>query len=353
MQIVENVPLAPYTTFKIGGPAKKLVYAQTDEEILAAAEYGREQNLELLVFGGGSNILVSDKGFDGFAVRTETIGIDLDENTLETVILKVASGELWDDVVRFAVEQEWYGIENLSHIPGFTGAFAVQNVGAYGQEARQVIVRVDAYDMQAQKIVTLTNNECNFGYRTSIFNTSAKDRYIILYTYIKLQKSGMVNLSYADVRKYFDDRTPTLAQMRSAIITIRDTKFPFPDQPSKGNAGSFFNAPVITAHQFDELVQMVTDNFDVTARERLEQIKEKLLVTQGYKVPYAFLIEQCGLKGYQIGGAKVNESHPGVIVNITGTATAQDVISVAHHVIRTVHERTGVKLNIEPRLIGF
>ncbi|MDQ3018270.1 MAG: UDP-N-acetylmuramate dehydrogenase [bacterium] len=353
MQVHENVLLAPYTTFKIGGPAIFFVYAQTDEEIIATVEHASDLNVPLLVFGGGSNVLVSDLGFKGLAMRIETIGMDIEETTDEYVILKVASGEVWDDVVRFTVEQEWYGIENLSHIPGFMGGFAVQNVGAYGQEASQTVTKVEAYDTKEQKVVILSADNCQFGYRSSIFNTTNKGRYIILHTYLKLQKNGAVNLSYSDLRKYFSEGIPSIAQVRNAVITIRDTKFPFPDTPTTGNAGSFFNAPIIADEAFTKLTQQVKESFGIDSQARLASMQDRLKVLQGYKVPYAFLIEQCGLKGYQSGGAKVNEPHPGVIVNVTGGATAKDVLKVAKHVIETVRVKTGIILSIEPRLIGF
>lgn len=353
MQIIDNIKLAPYTTFKIGGPANHFVYAQTDEEIVAAAVHANERNLEMFVFGGGSNVLVSDRGFDGLAVRTETIGIDMVEDNPATVTLKIASGEIWDDVVRFAVEQNWFGIENLSHIPGFMGGFAVQNVGAYGQEASQVVTQVDAYDTQTQKIVSLSNAECEFGYRKSIFNTQEKQRYIILYTHIQLQKNGRVNLSYGELKKYFNDDAPSIQQVRNAVITIRDTKFPFPDKPTTGNAGSFFRGPILTQQEFNTLVDVIKTKFNAAAYEKITSMGDRLQVAQGYKTPTAFLIELCDLKGYQIGGAKVNEPQPAIMLNATGAATSKDVLDVYNHVAQTVYGKTGVQLHIEPELIGF
>ncbi len=353
MQVLENILLKPYTTFHIGGLAAFFVYASEDEEVIAAAQYAEHNNLPLFVFGGGSNVLVSDQGFKGLAVRVETIGIDLVEESDEYVILKLASGEVWDDVVRFAVEQGWYGVENLSHIPGFCGAFAVQNVGAYGQEASQVITEVVAYHIPSKKIVKLDNTDCQFGYRSSIFNTTNKNEYVILHTLIKLQKNGSVNISYGEVKKYFSEDNPSLQEVRNAIINIRNNKFPFPDKPSSGNAGSFFNAPVISAIEFQNLLHLVRENFGEEMHNKLASMQDRLQVLQGFKVPYAFLIELCGLKGYQSGGAKVNEPHPGVILNFSGLATAEDVLAVARHVIKVVEEKTSVKLNMEPRLIGF
>lgn len=353
MHILEKVLLKPYTTFQIGGPAAFFVYAQEDEEVIAAAQHAEEKNLPLFIFGGGSNVLVNDKGFNGLAVRVETIGIDIAEETNKHVVLKLASGEVWDDVVRFAVEQEWYGIENLSHIPGFCGALAVQNVGAYGQEASQVVTKITAYHIPTKEIVELSNEECNFSYRKSIFNTIHKGEYIILHTFIKLQKNGQVNLSYGDVKKYFNDNNPSIAEVRQAIINIRNTKFPFPDTPSKGNAGSFFNAPSVTEDEFNKIAERVKQNFGEEAYAKLESIRDYLQIPQGYKIPGPYIIELCGLKGFQIGGVKVADTHAGVLINVSGLASAEDVLAVARHVIKVVEEKTSVKLNIEPQLIGF
>ncbi len=353
MQIQDNILLAPYTTFRIGGLARHFVFAQTEEEIIAAVQHAESQGLELLMIGGGSNILVSNKGFDGLVVRTENIGIDMETEVDDSVILKLASGEIWDDVVRFAVEQSWYGIENLSHIPGFVGAFAVQNVGAYGQEASQVVVKVDAYDRQTKDLVILTNEECSFGYRSSIFNSTSKNRYVILNTYIKLAKHGKPNLSYGDLKKYFSESEPNIASVREAVINIRNLKFPFPDAPEKGNAGSFFQGPVLDDAQFQKLLCAIEHAFGKETAEKLQSMTDRLKVPQGFKTPTAFLIELCGLKGYKVGGAMVNIPQPAIVLNFTGSASSDDVLNLFRHVSGEVFGKTGVKLRIEPELIGF
>lgn len=354
MQLIENAPLAKYTTFYIGGPAQHLLFAQTDEQVMEGIKIAKQNNWPVFILGGGSNVLISDSGFKGLVIRIETVGIDIAEQTDEYVILKVASGEVWDDVVRLAVEENWWGIENLSHIPGFTGAFAVQNVGAYGQEASQVVTKLDCYDRTEDRLVTLSAEQINFSYRKSIFNTTAKDRYVILHTYLKLSKQPSPNLSYRDLAERFNGNpNPDIAEIRKEIVKIRNLKFPFPDHPEAGNAGSFFRGPLLDEKHLDDLIKNLDKNLNSESAQRLAAIKPKLKVPQGYKTPGAFLVDTCGLKGWQNGGVKVNEPQPAIIVNFSGHGTAREVLELYRQVSKIVYQQTGVRLEIEPELIGF
>lgn len=352
MQVVDNALLAPYTTFFIGGPARHLIFAQDDNEVIEAISFATSQNLPYFVFGGGSNMLVSDKGYAGVAIRIESVGIDIAEDTPDHVILKVASGEVWDDVVRLAVEEQWWGIENLSHIPGFMGAFCVQNVGAYGQEASDVVQKVEVYDTQQGEIITLQARQLNFGYRSSIFNSSQKDRYVILNTFLKLSKAATPNLSYGDLADYFQNFTPTIQQVRQAVIEIRNKKFPFPSVPEQGNSGSFFRGPILSPAEFAQLKEKINQNFPAAAN-KLDKMESKLKVAQGYKTPAAFLIELCGQNSKTVGGAKINSHQPAIILNFTGHATSEDVMALYNQVSTEVQSQTGVKLGMEPVQIGF
>lgn len=352
MQTLENVNLAPYTTFYIGGPARYLIFAQDDTETIEAIKFAKEQKLPFLIFGGGSNILVNDDGFVGVAIRVESVGIDIINDQPDFVTLKVASGEVWDDVVRLAAEENWWGIENLSHIPGFTGAFCVQNVGAYGQEASDVVVSTEVYDVVDDKIVTLSNPQMKFGYRTSIFNTTHKQRYAILNTTLRLSKRAQPNLSYGDLANRFTSSEPSIIQIRQAVIEIRNKKFPFPSSPEKGNTGSFFRGPLLSNSEFNELKTRLKSQFP-EASDKLSQMEDKLKVAQGYKTPAAFLIEACGLKGTTLGGAKINDDQPAIVLNYNGQATSSDVLALYKQVGDAVYEKTGVKLGMEPELIGY
>lgn len=355
MEVLENIPLAFYTTFYIGGPSRYLIFAQDTEEVIEAVHFAKDKQLPYLIMGGGSNRLVSNRGYKGVTIRIESVGMDLVSETESEVVLKVASGEVWDDVVKFAVSENWWGIENLSHIPGFTGAFCVQNVGAYGQEASQVVKEVEVFDTQKEVITILQNSELDFGYRSSIFNSSQKGRYIILSTTLVLNKVGQPNLSYGDLAKEFSKQktSPTLSEIRQAIIKIRNLKFPFPSEAKKGNSGSFFRGPLLNESEFELFLANFKASFPADTAKKLEAMKDKLKVPQGYKTPAAFLIELCGFKDFTIGGAKINPDQPAIILNYTGSATSTDVLQLYNQVSQEVEKKTSVKLGIEPDLIGF
>lgn len=356
MDIQQNIELAPFTTFNIGGAALYFCQTQTVADIGQAYAFAKEKKLPVLVLGGGSNILISDEGFKGLVIRPEIAGIEVISEDHTGVYVKVGATEIWDNVVKFAVEKQLWGIENLSHIPGRTAGIAVQNVGAYGQEASDVIESVEVYDTKIDKITNLNNADCNFIYRHSIFNTTEQGRYVILSLTFKLTKTGEPNLSYGDVKKYFADKNqdnPTLQDMRQAIIEIRNKKFPFPDKPTSGNAGSFFRGPILNPDQFNDLLLLIDRQFGENVANRLRSIQDKLIVAQGYKTPAGFLIDICSLKSLVEGGAKINENQAAIILNYTGKATAKDVLTLYEKVKKAVHDKIGVDLEHEPEFIGF
>jgi UDP-N-acetylmuramate dehydrogenase len=373
MQIQENILLAPYTTFKIGGAARCFCVVENQDDALEAFEFAKKHQLKTFVLGGGSNILVSDEGFEGLVIKVVNKGIEVlpelppltppkiggeKEGAIKmggeegTILLKVASGEIWDEVVKFAVQNNWWGIENLSHIPGSTGAIAVQNVGAYGQEASRVIESVTVFDKETGAIKNLKNADCGFAYRQSIFNSVDKGKYIIFSVHFLLQKNGKANLSYRDLKIRFNGKNPSLDEIRQAVIEIRDKKFPFPVEAKNGNAGSFFKNLILTEEKYCEVKIRVEKAFGKTAVDGLEN--KKIPSGDGkFKLPAAFLIDLCGLKNLQSGGAAINQNQPLVIVNQTGTATAKDVLNLANQVKSEVFAKTGIELKFEPELIGF
>lgn len=352
-QLERNVPLKQFTTFKIGGPAKAFSELSDPLQLEPLLAYAKQHDLPLLVLGGGSNMLVSDKGFPGLIIHISNKGIELRDEDHEFVMLRVGSGEVWDDVVKFAVERELWGIENLSRIPGRTGAFAVQNVGAYGPEAKDVVIEVEVYDLQEGVFKVLTNTECHFSYRKSIFNTTEKGRYIIFHTTLRLHKHPKRNISYPDVKKRFEDNhEPSIVEIRQAIKDIRDAKFPFPDESVEGNAGSFFKNSVIDQAKYDDLFIHFKRNLPQHV-ERLEQIRHKFPTDEGIKIPSAFIMDVCELKGFTMGNAQLNPTQPVVVLNKTGTATAHEVLTLVQEVRRIVKEKTGLHLYTEPEFIGF
>jgi len=351
----EAEPLKPYTTFKIGGPARYFACAASIEEFRGVLEFAGKRSLPLFVLGGGSNILVSDHGFEGVVVHPVGRGIEIRHDDAEAVILEVNAAEGWDAVVQHAVEHDWWGIENLSHIPGQAGAALVQNIGAYGRQVSDVLQSAEVVEVATGATRILSVADCEFGYRRSVFNTSARGRFIIVRLKLRLAKHGRPQLDYPDVQAYFQERgtiEPSLTEMRQAIISIRDRKFPFPREERGGNAGSFFKNLSLLEGEYQALREMLRRNFPPPELTRLEELRNRFPTADRIRIPTAFLIEICGLKGHRIGGAQVNETQPLVLVN-QGGATAQNVIALAQHVRKTVRARTGMVIAIEPELVGF
>ena len=367
MHIEYDKPLAPLTTFKIGGPAREFTRIESADDLPLALQHADEFGLSVLILGGGSNMLISDSGFDGLVIQIANGGIEVSAGDDTHTILRVASGEVWDDVVKYSVDHNLWGIENLSRIPGQAGSVAVQNVGAYGEEARDVIVNVEVFDRKKHKFRTLTNEECMFRYRSSIFNSTEKDRYVILNTTFRLSTIPKRNLSYPDVRKRFEaNPEPRQQEIREAIKEIRDRKFPFPAESVEGNAGSFFKNSVITYEERQKLEwqfeYQLPDYF-----ERLNEILSKVPSQKAmypwwgmpvyaagpYKIPSAFILEACGLNGFRMGDVMLNPTQPVVVLNVTGKASASDVLTLVREVRKIVQHKTGLHLLTEPELIGF
>lgn len=353
IQLRRDVPLREHTTFKIGGPARYWVDLEDPTVLEGVLDYAQNHQLPVLVHGGGSNMLVSDNGFDGLVLNIANRGIEVIDRQATSVDLRVASGEIWDDVVVYAVEQGFWGLENLSRIPGKMGAFAVQNVGAYGPEAKDVVIQVHVYDLESKQFTTLSNAQCEFSYRRSIFNSSEKGRYIILFTDIRLSLEPVRNVSYPDLKQRFADTPePDQRMIRAAIREIRDAKFPFPAESVEGNAGSFFKNSVITEEEYLSLLAHIRRNVP-GAVERLEQIRHKFPQASGIKIPSAFIMDVCNLKGFTLGNAQLNPTQPVVVLNKTGTATASEILTLVQRVRAIVKEKTGLHLFTEPELIGF
>jgi UDP-N-acetylmuramate dehydrogenase len=348
-----GVPLKKYTTFKIGGPATAFAEISDPAELPELISYASSEEWPMLVLGGGSNLLVSDRGYEGLILHISNKGIEQRDENEQDVLLRVGSGEVWDKVVKYAVDKELWGIENLSRIPGRMGAFAVQNVGAYGPEAKDVVVEVEVYDLKENEFKVLSNEECKFSYRKSIFNTTEKGRYIIFNTTIRLSRVPKPNIGYPDVKKRFDGiQSPAIADIRQAIKEIRDAKFPFPEESVEGNAGSFFKNSVIDQAQYDDLLAHFRKNIRQFV-ERLEQIRHKFPTAEGIKIPSAFIMEVCELKGFTMGNVQLNPTQPVVVLNKNGNASSHEVLTLVKEVRRIVRQKTGLHLYTEPEFIGF
>lgn len=354
LSIQENYPLKDLITMKVGGPARYFLKVRQAREVKPGLEFARENNLAVLVLSGGSNLVVSGKGFSGLVMKINIKGFTVIEEDENHVLIKIGAGELWDEVVERAVESGWWGLENMSKIPGRVGAFVVQNAGAYGQECSEVLEGVEVFERQKREIKDLSQEECGFGYRQSIFNSSAKDKYIILNVILKLKKIGEASIKYPDIIKYFADKKierPSLKQAREAVIYIRENKLPDPD--SIPSAGSFFKNLLLSEAQYNVLLEKIELNFDAGIVAKVEKLKDKFSREGEIKVPTGFLIDICGLKGAESGGAKVYEKQALILINEKGEASVDDVMSLFKQVRQTVFAKTGMEIVPEPELVGF
>lgn len=350
--IQENIPLRDLTTFGIGGPARYYLRAESADDLIQAWGAAQRAGVPVFILGGGSNILVSDRGFDGLVIHVATRGITTLAEDDATITLKVAAGENWDKFAALAAKSGWWGIENLAAIPGSVGALPIQNVGAYGQEAGGVVQSVRAWDTQTGAVTRLMKSECHFGYRTSIFNTTHRGRYLILHVVFKLQKQGLPNLTYQGLREAFAEEPPsTPGQMRSAVIRIRESKLPNPAEI--GSAGSFFKNIILNESEFDRLLSCVRETLGFEVIANLAAFRERFSNGDGIKIPTAYIIEACGLKAAALGGAALSSNHALIMTNSTGNATSHQVMSLARRVRQTVHAKTGLTIHIEPSLMGF
>lgn len=355
MEILTNHSLKAYTTFKIGGPARYFAPLARAEEIPEAIAFAVSHAIAIFVLGGGSNLLVSDSGIDALVLHPVRAGIDETTARDGETLIHANAAEPWDRVVAHAVARGLWGIENLSHIPGQAGAALVQNIGAYGQQLSDVLERAEVASLTDGNRRVLTRDECGLGYRQSIFNTSQKGCFLILSLTLRLSHDPRRNLSYPDVKAWFDERglsEPSLDEIRQAIIAIRDRKFPYPREEKGGNAGSFFKNLTLDANEYAALETRIDKQFGAAALARLRELRGRSKAPSGIRIPTAFLMELCGLKGFRIGSAQVNETQPLVLLN-QGGATAQDVLSLARHVRQTLFKKTGVHVEIEPEMAGF
>ncbi len=345
MEILENVPLAPYTTFKIGGPARWFAEAASEADILEAVSFARERGLPIFVLGGGSNLLVSDSGFGGLVLRIALRGIreHFDDDTL---VLQAEAGEDWDTMVSHAVSLDCAGIECLAGIPGTVGGTPVQNVGAYGQEVSDSIVVVRALNLQSTRFVEMTAAECEFAYRQSIFNTSAKGQFIVTRVDYALVAGGPPTLNYADLQRRFrgESEAPSLAEVADAVRTIRRSKgmFLVEGDPDCASAGSFFKNPVVDQAMLAKIEAAVPTG---------TKVPQYPAPDGKVKLAAAWLVEQAGFtKGYGDGRAGISSRHTLALVN-RGGATAAEVFALSEEIVTRVEKKFGIWLRQEPVLV--
>ena len=348
MTVLENVPLAPLTTLKVGGPARYFTEPKSATEVADAVNFAHSRDLPLFVLGGGSNLVISDAGWPGLVLKLAISGIDQREENGKA-LFEVGAGEEWDKFVARAVARNCAGVECMSGIPGSVGGTPVQNVGAYGQEVSETIQSVLVFDLKDGQVRELCAEACGFQYRTSIFNTSERGRFIILRVTYGLTPGGKPRIEYADLKKHFAgfQNAPSLAGTREAVRRIRATKAMLitPGDEDCRSAGSFFKNPVLAPDQYAELT--------LRAKVKGLQVPSYPALDAQRKVSAAWLVEHSGFsKGYNAGRAGISRKHALAIVN-RGDATAADILGLKDHIQQRVEELWGIHLEPEPVFVGF
>jgi UDP-N-acetylmuramate dehydrogenase len=348
MKIQENVTLAPLTTLHVGGPARFFAQARHEEEVREAVDFAKTSNLPLFILGGGSNVVIADTGFPGLVLHIAISGLT-SEPSGKAVLYSAGAGLDWDDFVTQTVTQNCAGIECLSGIPGTVGGTPVQNVGAYGQEVADTIESVRAYDIKEDRTLVLPRPACGFRYRSSIFNTTERNRYIILRVNYRLQRGAAPSIRYADLQKHFAEAKtpPSLAAVREAVREIRRRKgmLIVPGDEDSRSAGSFFKNPVLTEDQFRKL--------SARAQARGLEVPSYPALEAQHKVSAAWLVEHSGFtKGFRQGQAGLSTKHVLAIVN-REEVNASEIIDLKDMVQQQVQSTWGISLDPEPVFVGF
>ena len=346
MKIEENVPLAPLTTIGIGGPARFFLRASTVDQIRDGLAWAGQRNHPVFILGGGSNLLISDEGFKGLVIQVDLRGVTVEsEDRFATV--KAAAGESWDGFVARAVQNGWAGIECLSGIPGSIGATPIQNVGAYGQDVSETIVRVEALDRETGLVRTFTNGECRFGYRASLFKNHERERYVILSVTFRLERGGAAAVRYPELKRYLEERAESLEDLstvRDAVIAIRKRKGMVLDanDPDTRSDGSFFMNPILTTAEFKAF----------RARPETENAPNFPGGDDTVKLSAAWLIEYSGFhKGFVHKNVGLSSKHTLALIN-RGGGTAREAVELVRMVQDRVREKFGVEIHPEPNFIG-
>ena len=346
MEFREHVPLAPLTTLGVGGPARFLAEADSEDEIGTALHFARQHSLPLFVLGGGSNLVVSDAGWPGLVLKISIGGIAQREDS-HRMLFEAGAGVEWDALVARTVAANCAGMECLSGIPGTVGGTPVQNVGAYGQDVAETIVSVRALEVESREMYDISNHDCGFAYRTSRFNTVDRGKYIVTRVTFALIPGGTPKIEYADLRKHFagNAEAPSLAQVREALRAIRLSKAMLivEGDDDARSAGSFFKNPIVDATQYDR----------IAASAGGVTVPNYPAGPCNVKVPAAWLVEQSGMrKGFTLGKVGISRRHALAIVN-HGGATACEVIALKEMIQEKVREHFGVELQPEPVFAGF
>jgi len=308
------------------------------DELKEAIAWQREKACKFLVLGGGSNIVFT-QDFDGLIIHNQILGVSTIQESPELVHLFVGAGEQWHDLVQFAVQRDWYGIENLALIPGSVGAAPIQNIGAYGVEIKDVLLSVHALNTETLEEESFTNEECEFSYRMSVFKGAQKGKYIIFGIEILLSKQAQVNIEYGDIRKVLEDNEVMTVDAKAvfdAVCAIRQSKLPDPTE--LGNTGSFFKNPIVDSKVLDSI------------QVNFPEVPHYLVQDNKVKIPAGWLIEKAGWKGKRVGETGNHEKQALVIVNY-GEAKGSEIVAHAKNVMASVKDQFGIELEAEVNII--
>lgn len=351
-KFLKDAELSQYTTIGLGGPADLFISCKNTDDIVSALKYAKQNVIPVQVFSGGSNIIFPDSGYKGMVIKADQKGIEFSENE-NLIFVKTKAGEIWDDVVKFCIEKGLTGIESLSGIPGSAGAVPVQNVGAYGQEIKDMLVSLKAIDRETFKECIFNNEDCDFGYRQSRFKNKDKDRYIITEVLFGFTKDAEPEIKYPELENYiktnhsFSPEDPVnvkLILIRKAVLELRKKKSMIIDinDPDSRSCGSFFMNPVINREELDNFYNLLND----VNKEQIPVYK----TGDKFKIPAAWLIERAGFKkGYIKGGAGISKNHSLALININGTAA--ELLGLASEIKNKVYEISGISLSIEPVIV--
>lgn len=337
MQVHQNYPLQKYNTFRIAAYGKYFSIFSSADELAEVLKINTAETK--LILGGGSNILFT-KNFDGFVLKNEIPGITVVNEDAENIYVRAGAGVSWHSFVIFCVNNNFAGVENLSLIPGNVGASPMQNIGAYGVEIKDVFYELEAFHLKENIIQKFKPQDCNFGYRDSVFKNKYKDQFAILSVTYRLKKNPDYNISYGAIEeelKKMKVENLSIKAISDAVISIRTSKLP--DPALIGNAGSFFKNPVIDQQKLD------------LVKEKLKEMNLPFYKNgESYKIPAGWLIEQCGWKGFRKGDAGCYSKQALVLVNY-GNAAGKEIYDLSEEIKISVKEKFGIELEREVNII--
>jgi len=332
MLVLENCDLREKHTFHMDAKTRYWVEFDSQEELRGILTDDRFKGLPILAMGGGSNLLFT-ADYQGILLHSNIKTVELVDENSDSVLVRVGAGMVWDDFVAYAVKNGWSGVENLSGIPGEVGASPVQNIGAYGAEAKDSIVKVEAFNKQTLQMEQFSNADCQFGYRSSVFKHSLKNKFIVCYVTYRLSKTLKANIRYGDMAQRLQETGEVnLENIRKVLLVIRNEKLP--DPAVTGNAGSFFMNPEISAEQYQKL------------KDLYPQIPGWMLENGKVKISAAWCIDQTGWKGKSLGNAAVHNKQALVLVN-PGKAKASDIVALSNRIMHDVKVKFDVDLHPE------